>query len=275
MVSERRSLSFLIIDAIAFWLRHQAVFWLLALPIAGLAAAVAYTLDSSQQLNFHRYRWGWELFYALIYAMFLDRWIKESLLDGATACEEVDDLRRAMVPARLLLLAIVFSCFAMALGWLQLQGIAATLVRWGAPDWLMVIGATVLAWLPHLLVWATCLAFLAFVVPSWSSGAPLSLRRAWQLSGPARSRIFRLVVGAAFLSLLTYAVTEWGLEVLPHKAWATAAMEGSQRLADCLLLAITGHVLAALYRALTNWEPPEPEERPFRGMRLRPPAVSR
>ena len=38
--SERTPLFFLIIDAIAFWLRNQAIFWLLALPIAGLAALV-------------------------------------------------------------------------------------------------------------------------------------------------------------------------------------------------------------------------------------------
>ena len=130
-VSERTPLFLLIIDAIAFWLRNQAVFWLLALPIAGLAAAVAYILDSSQQLSFQRYRWGWEFLYSLIYAMFLDRWIKESLLDDTTPCEEVDAIRRALVPARLLLLAMVFFGFAMALSWLQLQGIADSLAGWG------------------------------------------------------------------------------------------------------------------------------------------------
>ena len=275
MARERTSLFFLIINAIAFWLRHQAVFWLLALPIAGLAGAVAYILDSSQQLSFHNYRWGWQFLYALIYAMFLDRWLKESLLDDAAPCEEVDDLRRALVPVRLLLLAIVLFGLATALSRVQLLGVAATLARWGAPIWLTVIGGTVLAWLPHVLLWATCFALLAFAVPSWSSGAPLSLARAWQLSRPARSRIFGLVAGTAFLALLVYALTEWGLEVLPHRAWVTAAMEGGQRLADCLLLAIAGHVLAALYRVLADWDPPEPEERPFRRMRLRPPSVSR
>lgn len=40
-VTERTPLALLIIDAIAFWLRRQAIFWLLVLPIAGLAAAAA------------------------------------------------------------------------------------------------------------------------------------------------------------------------------------------------------------------------------------------
>jgi len=274
-MADRRPLFFLIIDAIAFWLRNQAVFWLLALPIAGLSAAVVYLIEASQHLTFERYRWGWEFLYALIYAMFLDRWIKEALLDDAAPCEEVDAVRRGLVSARLLLMAIVFFGFAMALSWLQLQGIDSSLARWGVPYALTVIGGTVLAWLPHLLVWATCLAFLAFVMPSWSSGETLSLKRAWQLSEPARPKIFRLVVGSAFLSLTVYALTVWGQQVLPNKPLILAALEAAQRLADCLLLVIAGHVLAALYMALADWRPPEPEERPFRGMRLRPPAVSR
>ena len=41
-VDERTPLFLLIIDAIAFWLRNQTVFWLLVLPIVGLAAAGTY-----------------------------------------------------------------------------------------------------------------------------------------------------------------------------------------------------------------------------------------
>jgi hypothetical protein len=52
-------------------------------------------------------------------------------------------------------------------------------------------------------------------------------------------------------------------------------MVGAQRLADCLILAVAGHVLAALFRERTDWQQPEPEDRPFRHMRLRPPAASR
>jgi hypothetical protein len=66
MVRESTPLFLLIIDAIAFWLRSQSVFWLLALPIAGLAAAVAYILDSSNPLSFQRYRRCWEFLCARI-----------------------------------------------------------------------------------------------------------------------------------------------------------------------------------------------------------------
>lgn len=269
-VDERTPLFLLVIDAIAFWLRNQAIFWLLALPIAGLAAAGAYLVGTVQQFTFLRRPEGWHFLFALIYALFLDRWIKESLLDDATPCEGVDALRHALVPAPFLMFAIVFFVFAMGLSWLQLQGIEQALLRWGLPWALVVPLATLLAWLPHLLVWATALAFVVLLLPAWSAGAPLSLGQAWRLAGPLRPKLFRLVVGAALLSMMVYAATLWGLETLPKKPWAPAAMIGVQRLADCLLLAVTGHVLASLFRTLADWQQPEPEERPFRHMRLRP-----
>ena len=77
------------------------------------------------------------------------------------------------------------------------------------------------------------------------------------------------------LSLLVYAATMWGLEVLPRKPWVPAAMVGVQRLFDCLLLAIAGYVLASLFSVLTGWQPPEHEDRPFRNMRIKPRAASR
>ena len=274
-VSERTPLFILIIDAIAFWLRSQAIFWLLALPIAGLAAAAAYAIGANEQFAFLRHPEGWDFLYALIYAMFIDRWIKESLLDDATPCDEVDALRRAMVPPPLLLFAIVFFLFAMALSWLQLQGVEDTLLRWRLPYAIAAIVATVLSWLPHVLVWATALGFFALMIPAWCAGAPLSVARAWKLSGPARPRLFRLVLGSTVLSVIVYATTQWGLDVLPAKPWAAAAMAGAQRLADCLILAIAGHVLATLFQVATDWHQPEPEDRPFRHMRLRPPAASR
>jgi hypothetical protein len=274
-VSERTPLFLLIIDAIAFWLRNPAVFWLLALPIAGLAAAAAYAIGANEQFAFLRHPEGWDFLYALIYAMFIDRWIKESLLDDAPPCDEVDAFRRALVPPPLLLLAIVFFLFAMALSWLHLQGVEDTLLRWHLPYAIAAIGATVLSWLPHVLVWATVLGFVVLLVPAWCAGEQMSLRRAWTLSEPARPKLFRLVLGSTVLSLIVYALTQWGLDVLPNKPWAAAAMVGAQRLADCLILAITGHVLAALFQVLTDWHQPEPEDRPFRHMRLRPPAASR
>jgi hypothetical protein len=274
-VSERTALFLLVFDAIAFWLRSQSIFWLLALPIAGLAAAGAYLVDTVQQFAFLRRPEAWHFLFALIYAMFLDRWIKESLLDGAATCDEVDEFRRQLVPAPLLLFAIVFFVFAMALSWLQLQGIEASLARARLPAAIAVPLATVLAWLPHLLVWATVLAFWALRVPAWSAGAPLTFRAAWRAAEPVRAKIFRLIVGAAFLSMLVYALTVLGLELLPKKPWVPATMAFAQRFADCMLLAIVGHVLAALFRVLTDWQQPEPEDRPFRHVRLRPPATSR
>jgi hypothetical protein len=108
------------------------------------------------------------------------------------------------------------------------------------------------------------------MVPAWSAGASLSLRQAWRAAEPARARIFRLIIGSVLLSMLVYAATLWAYEVLPMKPWVPAALAGAQRLADCLLLAVAGHVLASLFRTLTGWHPPEPEDRPFRHLRVRP-----
>lgn len=207
--------------------------------------------------------------------MFIDRWIKESLLDGAADCDEVDAFRRTLVPPPLLLFTIVFFLFAMGLSWLHLQGVETTLLRWHLPTAMASVVATVLSWLPHALVWGTVLGFLVLAVPAWSAGEPMSLGRAWKVAEPARPRLFRLVMGATLASLTVYAATQWGLAALPHKPWAPAAMVGAQRLADCLILAIAGHVLASLFRVLTDWHQPEPADRPFRHMRLRPPAASR
>src|SRR5262245_13372353 len=90
------------VDAIAFWFRNQAVFWLVALPIAGLGAAVAFVLDRHQQFADLRNHWGWDFLFALIYAMFLDRWMKIALLEGASPCDEVDNLRRSIISVRFL-----------------------------------------------------------------------------------------------------------------------------------------------------------------------------
>jgi len=274
-VDERTSLFFLIIDAIAFWLRNQAVFWLLALPIAGLGAAGIYLADHIRQVAFLHRPEAWHFLFALIYAMFLDRWIKESLLDDATPCDEVDALRHAIVPPPLLLFAIVFFLLSIALSWVRLQGIDDLLARWHVPAVLILPLGTLLAWLPHVLLWGTALAFVVLLVPAWSAGAPLSLGQAWRIAEPVRSRLLRLIVGAVLLSMLVHVATLWGLAAEARKPWVPAAMAGIQQLVDCLLLAIVGHVLAALFRTLTDWQQPEPEERPFRKMRLRPPTASR
>lgn len=274
-VSERTPLFLLILDAIAFWLRNQTVFWLLALPIAGLAALAAYLIGTHEQFAFLRHPEGWDFLYALIYAMFVDRWIKESLLDDAPPCDEVDALRRALVPPPLLLFAIVFFLFAVALSWLHLEGIEATLLRWRLAVAIAAIGGTVLSWLPHVLLWATVLGVVVLLVPAWCAGEKMSLGKAWKISAPVRPHLFRLVLGSTALSLIVFAVTQWGLDRLADKPWSAAAMIGARRLADCLILAIAGHVLASLFQALTDWHQPEPEDRPFRQRRLRPGATPR
>ena len=37
------------LSALSFWARRQGIFWLMTLPIAGLAAAVAYVLDTRRE----------------------------------------------------------------------------------------------------------------------------------------------------------------------------------------------------------------------------------
>jgi hypothetical protein len=46
-------------------------------------------------------------------------------------------------------------------------------------------------------------------------------------------------------------------------------MAGAWRLGDCLLLAIVGYVLPTIWRELTDWRQPEPEDHPFRHMKFR------
>jgi hypothetical protein len=104
----------------------------------------------------------------------------------------------------------------------------------------------VLAWLPHVLVWATCLAFLAFLMPSW-----VERRAAVRSSAPGSSPSRRgpgssgLVVGSAVLSVTVYALTVWGHQVLPRKPLITAALE-SPRNASRLPAAAIGRPRAGL-----------------------------
>src|SRR5258708_21029509 len=78
--SDAPSLGLVLVKALVFWLRHQGVFWLMALPIAGLAAAITYVLEANQALVDCRHHWGRDSLITLIYAIFLDRCIKQSLL---------------------------------------------------------------------------------------------------------------------------------------------------------------------------------------------------
>src|SRR5260370_37878605 len=94
------SLGLALVKALVFWLRHQGVFWLMALPIAGLAGGTAYLLEANQALVDWRHHCGWDFLFALIYAMFLDRWIKEALLEVARPCDEADALRSSTIALR-------------------------------------------------------------------------------------------------------------------------------------------------------------------------------
>jgi hypothetical protein len=263
------SLVFKLVDAIAFLFRNRAGFWLGALPIAGLGAAVAFILDRHQQFADLRNHWGWDFLFALIYAMFLDRWMKIALLEDATPCDEVDNLRRSIIAVRFLVFAACLLVLAMVMSALRPQGVTATLIGWHLPISVAVIFGTILTWLPHLFFWTTLFALLALMLPSLSAAEPTSVAHAWALGRPVRAALFRLVFGAALLSFAVFAATAFGLELLPKKPWAAAAMAGAWRLFDCVTLAVVGYVLAMIWRDLTGWRAPEPEDHPFRHMKLR------
>jgi hypothetical protein len=238
--------------AFVFWLRRQGTFWMLALPIAGLGAAIAHVLETNQEFIDYRQHWVWNLLFALIYAMFLDRWIREALLDGADDCEEVDELRRSMISPRFVGFILLLFGLAMALA--------------QAP----VLKIAVLPWLPEVIVWTAVAAPFALLLPSLSAGAPLSLGEAWSAGRASLVGLFLLIGGAALLSLLAAsAATQAGLHFLPGKLWAAAAITGVSRLVDCLLLTFVGYGLAALFREHTGWQQPAPEEHSYRGARAR------
>jgi len=238
--------------AFVFWLRRQGIFWMLALPIAGLGAGIVHVVESNQQFIDYRQHWAWNLLFALIYALFLDRWIKEALLDGADDCDEVDTLRRSMISPRFVAFVLLLFGLAMALTELPVLKIA------GVP------------WLPEIIVWAVVAAPLALLLPSLSAGEPLSLGGAWSAGRPALLSLFALIGGAALLSLLAAAAaTQGGLHLLPGKPWADAVVAGAARLIDCLLLTFVGYGLAALFRERTGWQQPAPEDHAYRGIRAR------
>jgi hypothetical protein len=235
------SLGLVLVDALVFWLRHQGVFWLMALPIAGLAAAIAFVLEVNQALVDWRHHWGWNFLFMLIYAMFLDRWIKEALLEEARPCDEADELRRSTIALRVLMLAAVLGLMA-----------------------------TMLALLPHLeltaLLWTATASLFALMPPALAAGEPTSLRQAFALGRPLQIRLFLLLGGAVALALLA----EPGLASLaghlPDRPWSAAALAAAHRLVDTLLLAFTGYGLATFFREASGWRPPEPDGRLYRRM---------
>lgn len=230
--------------ALVFWFRHQGIFWMLALPIAGLAAALAYFLETRRDLAEWRGHWAPVVLFAAIYALFLDRWIKEALIDGADSCEGVDALRHAMISPRF----AVFAALLIALG-LALTEVPA-------------VGAG-----PAL--WAILATPLALMLPSFAAGEPLSPVGALRLGAPVFLTLLLTIGVATLVATLCLHATSWALPLLPAKVWTPAALTAAMVLVDCLLLAFVGHVLATLYREQSGWQPPEPEERPYREMRWR------
>ena len=172
---ERPSLLFLIVDALAFWIRSPLTFWIVTLPVATLAALLAYALDANQSLVAFRNHWGWDFLFALIYALFLDRWIKASLLDGASPCDEVDNLRRSVVSPRFLGLATAL--FLLALPLADLHSTEMSVVLWSAAA-----------------------ALFALYFPSLSAAEPLSLRQAFAAGRPVQIHFFLLIAGCVAIS---------------------------------------------------------------------------
>ena len=241
---DQPSLLFLIVDAIAFWVKSPLLFWIVTLPIAGLAAAATYLLEANQSLVDYRGHWGWDFLFALIYAMFLDRWIKASLLEDASPCEEVDNLRRSIVSPRFLGYATFLFLLAMSM----------------APSRYVEV---------NIVLWSASACLFALLLPSLSAAEPLNLRQAFALGRSLQIHLFLLIAGAIAISLFAGIGLERAALYLPDKPWNAAAVSAVHRVVDCLLLAIIANVLASVFRELTDWRQPEPDDHPYRHMGLR------
>lgn len=231
------------LSALGFWCRHQATFWLMTLPIVGLAAAVAYVLATHREFIDWRQHWGWDFLFALIYAMFLDRWIKEALLDDATPCDEVDEMRRSTIAVRFLTFAAALCLLAIIVApcpYVELNAVAC----------------------------AAAASVFVMLLPALAAHRPITLHEAFVLGRPVQSHLFLLIGGAILVSLLTGLGLSLVAMLLPAKPWVPAMVAGLQRLVDCLLLAGVGYGLATIFRTLTDWQQPEPEDRPFPSLRL-------
>ena len=232
------------LSALSFWCRHQGTFWLMTLPIVGLAAAVAYVLDTHRELIDWRQHWGWDFLFALIYAMFLDRWIKEALLDDAAPCDAVDEMRRSTIAVRFLTFASALCLLAIMMApspYIELNAVAC----------------------------ASAASVFVLLLPSLAAHKPLTLYEAYLLGRPLQAELFLMIGAAILLSLLTgYGLDELA-KILPDKPWTAPAMAAVQRLVDCLLMSAIGSGLAVIFRQLTDWQQPEAADHPFRGMRLR------
>ena len=232
------------IDALAFWLRRQGTFWMMTLPIAALAAAAAYVFETRREYVDWQHHWGWDVLFAVIYAMFLDRWIKEALLDDALPCDEVDALRRSTIAVRFLTFASALIVFAIGISpcpYIELNIVACAAVT----------------------------AVFVLLLPALAARHPMTLYEAFLIGRPAQAHLFLLIGGSILLSLLAGHGLDWVSHLLPAKPWNAATMAALQRVIDCVLLAFVGYGLAHVFRQLTDWQPPEAADHPYRGMRMR------
>jgi hypothetical protein len=232
------------IDALAFWLRRQGMFWMMALPIAALAAAVAYVLETQRALTEWQHHWAWDFLFAVIYAMFLDRWMKEALVDDAVPCDEVDELRRSTIAVRFLTFATAFCLLALAIApcpYIELNIVAC----------------------------AAAASVFILLLPSLAAHHPLSLHEAFMLGRPVQIHLFLLIASSILVSMLVGLGLDEAATLLPAKVWVSPAMAAVQRLIDCLLLAFVGYGLSHTFRQLTDWQPPESADHGIRGMRTR------
>ncbi len=235
---DKPSLLYLLVDSAAFLVRKFGMFLTIVLPIAGIAAGLTWALDTQALFADWRGHWGWDFLFLLIYAMLLDRWIKESLVDGATDCDEVDNLRHSIVSPRFL--GFVAALFAVAFAFSVMP---------------LVVPA---------IICALIAALFALVLPSYSAADPLDYGQALRLGRSVRISLIVLSAGVALLSLAGSFGADWALLHLPAKPWARPAMAAAHRFFDCVLVALAGHALAALFRHLADWYPPEPDDHPYR-----------
>lgn len=230
---DRLSLLLLPFHALGFWARNQLTFWIAALPVAVLAAGIAFLQGSDE-------RWVREPLLAVVYALFLDRWMRIVLLDKAPVCEETDALRHTIINARFLLFAMVAFGLAFALQTVPIFDV---------------------------LVWSLIVAPLLLYLPALSAGEPIGLGAAWRMGRPVQITLFITVCTVALLAMVTQDAIDIVELRLPSRAWTAPLLNASARLIDCLMLAVLGHVLVTLYRGLSGWQPPEPEDRPYRTSR--------
>ena len=232
------------IDALAFWCRRQALFWMISLPIAGFAAMLAYLFETRVEIDALRYHWVWTFLFTVLYALFLDRWMKEALLDGAPLSESADELRGSTLGARSISLAIL--------------------------TWLIVLASALGPYAElNAVACAAVASMFVLILPSLAANESLGLADAFLLSRPYRARLFLLVFGAMVLSL----TVEHGLDrlapMLPHKLWVPAVLAAAQKMFDCLMLAFVGYDIAVLFQARTDWQAPLPEENTYAEVPIR------